>query len=208
MVIQFRFSGMRKTLFAIIFGLILALPAAAKDYSFEGGTVSIDSLGVAGSTVTIKAVADSGYVLHSVSVTDTSGEALPLVEDSAGVYHFTMPAMEISINVVFQPYYSIGTSGAVDSTAESYSISVSGKVDSTAALSPSKMRLGSSMIAASGSALRIATNKEQMLRVYGVNGRLVKAQSVPAGETSINGLPSGVYMVKLSDGTKASVGIK
>lgn len=198
---------MRKTLFAIIFGLILALPVAAKDYSFEGGTVSIDSLGVAGSTVTIKAVADSGYVLYSVSVTDASGEALPLVEDSAGVYHFTMPAMEISINVVFQPYYSIGTSGAVDSTAESYSISVSGKVDSTAALSPSKMRLGSS-IAASGSALRVSTNKEQMLRVYGVNGRLVKAQSVPAGETSISGLKSGFYLVKLSDGTKASVGIK
>lgn len=195
-------------LFTIILGLLFALPAFATDYSFEGGTVTIDSIGVAGSTVTITAVADSGYVLYSVTVTDTSGAALPLVSDGDGVYHFTMPAMEISINVIFQPYYTIETSGGIDSTVESYNISASGSVDSTAAISLNAAKLGSSLILSSGSVLRICTNKTQMVRVYGMNGQLVKAQSVPAGETFVKGLESGFYLVKLSDGTKASVGIR
>ena len=51
------------------------------------------------------------------------------------------------------------------------------------------------------------TARAQQARVYKLNGALVKTQTVPAGETFIDGLTRGVYMVRLTDGTAAKVNI-
>ena len=51
------------------------------------------------------------------------------------------------------------------------------------------------------------TARAHQARVYKLNGALVKTQTVPAGETFIDGLTRGVYMVRLTDGTAAKVNI-
>lgn len=200
---------MGKTVYTFVLGLLFALPAfASTTYEFEGGTVTVDSIGVAGSTVTMTVEADSGYVLYSITITDSSGSEIGLVDNGDGSYYFVMPDREITINVIFKPIYTITVSGTTDTTGVVEVDSSGSSSSSTSPIVLSPAKLGASVIRSSGSALRISTNTAQTVRVYGVNGRLVKAVSVPAGETFVGGLKSGFYMVKLSDGTKASVGIK
>lgn len=185
---------MKKLCLALVFGLFFAAPILADTkYEVDGGTVVVDSLGQAGETVTVKVRPDSGYVLYSLTVSDTSGTNVPTTQKNDSTYYFTMPNKPITINAVFKVAYSIDAEGEVDSTLTS--------IRSTIAF-------GSSAIYGNGSRLRISTNRAQLVRVYGVNGRLVKSQGIPAGDTFIEGLKSGFYMVKLSDGTKASIGIR
>lgn len=174
---------MKKMCLALFLGLLFAVPSlASTEIEVEGGTIIVDSLGVAGDVVTISVEPDSGYALYSITVKDTSGSEIGVVANSDGTYYFIMPAKPITIYAVF----ALATSPIVKSS----------------------IAVGSSLIRSSGSQLRISTNKAQQARIYGVNGKLVKSQNLPAGETLVNGLNSGFYMVKLSDGTKASVSIR
>ena len=63
-------------------------------------------------------------------------------------------------------------------------------------------------ICGTGSGIKVRSSSLGRARVYNLRGSLVKAQNVSAGETQIGGLKAGVYLVKLSDGTKGMVRIQ
>lgn len=69
--------------------------------STKNGTVTVETENVKeGDTVTISAVADSGFLLDSIAVTDREGKEIELIELD-GKYTFTMPGNTITIKAVF-----------------------------------------------------------------------------------------------------------
>ena len=74
----------------------------------ENGTVTVSPKNAsAGSTVTITAKPDSGYVLETISVTDKNGNDLKLTDKGNGKYTFTMPASKVEIKVTFMEDNSV-----------------------------------------------------------------------------------------------------
>lgn len=64
----------------------------------------------AGSTVTLTAIPDSGYMLDSLTVTDSRGVSLALTEKN-GRYTFTMPEGAVTVHAVFVPETCDGGAG-------------------------------------------------------------------------------------------------
>ena len=107
----------------------------------------------------------------------------------------------------------------LDSSSEESSSSAEESSSSTEESSSSTEESGSSPVLAAktysaskvmGGSLgfKVYTNSAAKVQVYDLRGSLVKAQNVSAGETQIGGLKAGVYLVKLSDGTKGMVRIQ
>ena len=68
----------------------------------ENGSVSSTLKNASkGDTVTITVKPDSGYVLNSLTVTDSKGNALKLTDKGDGKYAFTMPAGKVEVNAAF-----------------------------------------------------------------------------------------------------------
>lgn len=67
---------------------------------------------------------------------------------------------------------------------------------------------GSAQIRVIGSELCIALVRPSDVRIVSIEGRVVRMQSLPAGDNRITGLPEGVYIVVLDDGTRAKVVIR
>lgn len=68
----------------------------------ENGTVSVSpSRAAAGSTVTVTATPDEGYVLDALTITDSSGKAIETEKISATSYRFTMPNGAVEIEAAF-----------------------------------------------------------------------------------------------------------
>ena len=72
--------------------------------------------------------------------------------------------------------------------------------DAIAIVTSSKSRLYSE-----GRSIVVSGSSAGKVRVYSLTGRLVASQSLVNGETRIGSLQNGVYLVRLSDGTKAKV---
>ena len=84
--------------------------------NITGGTLTLDKTSaVAGDTVQITATPDSGYELKTLTYTPENGTATPIIVNTNGVGSFTMPAGNVTIDVVFAQlhdidiYYSNGT---------------------------------------------------------------------------------------------------
>lgn len=56
----------------------------------------------AGSSVTLTAIPDKGYILHTLTVSDRKGQPLTLIERENGKYSFTMPASAVNVDVIFE----------------------------------------------------------------------------------------------------------
>ena len=69
-----------------------------------------------GTTVTINAKPDAGYVLGSLEVKDANGNTLSLTDKGNGKYTFTMPASKVEVNATFvkevetSPFSDVSTS--------------------------------------------------------------------------------------------------
>ena len=71
--------------------------------SFVGGSVTASpAKATKGQTVTLTVLPKTGYVLKSLTVADTSGNAVALREQSGGKYTFTMPASAVTVNAIFE----------------------------------------------------------------------------------------------------------
>lgn len=179
---------MKKVYSFVLFCLLLTANAFSAETvadTISGGVVYYSSSSAtAGEVVTITVVPDSGYSTYSVDILiiDSDTTAVAATDNGDSTYSFVMPSSPITVSVTFKPTALMAVK--------------------------SSLTLGSSVVRASGSQLRVSTNKAQKVQIFGANGALVKTQNVPAGETFISGLPSGVYMVKLSDGTKTSIKIR
>ncbi len=68
----------------------------------EGGRVSTNYNEAAeGKKITLTAVPEDGWILESLTVTDSRGDGLRLTETDEGMYTFTMPAHEVTANAMF-----------------------------------------------------------------------------------------------------------
>lgn len=56
-----------------------------------------------GSTVTLTVTPDSGYVLDTLTVTDSRGNTIKLTSQSGGKYTFTMPSRAVTVKATFAP---------------------------------------------------------------------------------------------------------
>ena len=89
-------------------------PVEASDKT-EHGTVTVrPSRAERGDTVTITAKPDEGYQVGKVIVTDKNGDAVKVIDKGNGVYTFTMPNSEVSVEVTFVPESSPWTNPFVD----------------------------------------------------------------------------------------------
>ena len=66
---------------------------------------------------------------------------------------------------------------------------------------------GKSHVYASAGVLHIETATPQKVLISTMGGKVIRYSSLPAGSNRVYGLPEGVYIVKLSDGTTLKVGI-
>ncbi len=62
---------------------------------------------------------------------------------------------------------------------------------------------GKSSIRCDGKRICISTTEPQTMHIINVGGRLIRTTQLPAGDTEVNDLPQGFYIVLLSDGTRA-----
>ena len=68
----------------------------------ENGSVTVSPKNASkGTTVTINAKPDSGYVLETLTVTDKNGNELTLKDKGNGKYTFTMPAGKVEVKATF-----------------------------------------------------------------------------------------------------------
>ena len=70
----------------------------------EHGKVASNRTNAAsGSTVTLTAIPDSGYVLDTLTVTDNRENKIKLTEKDSGKYTFTMPSGAVTVKAIFVP---------------------------------------------------------------------------------------------------------
>ncbi len=70
----------------------------------EHGKVTASSVNSAsGNTVTLTVTPDSGYVLDTLTVTDSQGNALALTDKGGGKYTYTMPSRAVTVKATFVP---------------------------------------------------------------------------------------------------------
>ena len=68
----------------------------------QGGTVAVNPTAAKeGTTVTITPDPDAGYQVGTVGVTDRSGEAVAVTENTDGTYTFVMPDGQVTVTVTF-----------------------------------------------------------------------------------------------------------
>jgi hypothetical protein len=80
--------------------------------SVPGGTVTVSrSSAASGSTVTVTPVADDGFRVGEVTVTDATGKAVTVRDNGDGTWSFTMPASDVTVGVTFQENLKSGYSG-------------------------------------------------------------------------------------------------
>lgn len=71
--------------------------------SVAGGKISVNpKTAVKGTTVTITVTPDSGYELDGITIKDSRGNTLELVDKGSGKYTFTMPDRAITVSATFK----------------------------------------------------------------------------------------------------------
>ena len=67
---------------------------------------------------------------------------------------------------------------------------------------------GKSRIRTLGNRICITADRPVDMRVVSIEGRVVRAERLPAGYSEVGGMPDGIYIVLLSDGTRSKVVIR
>ena len=87
----------------------------------ENGTVTISHRNaVKGTTVTVTVTPDDGYVLNSLVVVGTDGNALQLHDLGKGVYTFKMPGSKVTVTASFEKSTETPTGPFVDVSTDAY----------------------------------------------------------------------------------------
>ena len=87
----------------------------------ENGTVTISHKNaVKGTTVTVTVTPDDGYVLNSLVVVGTDGNALQLHDLGKGVYTFKMPGSKVTVTASFEKSTETPTGPFVDVSTDAY----------------------------------------------------------------------------------------
>lgn len=80
---------------------VTTYPVTNKSDETNGLVKLSRSTASSGTTVTVTATPDSGYVVDQVNVTDKNGNTVRVTDKGDGIYTFTMPASQVWVEVVF-----------------------------------------------------------------------------------------------------------
>ena len=84
-------------------GSYVSTYAVTVEKSEHGKVTSSRTNASSGSTVTLTVTPDSGYVLDTLTVTDSQGNEIKLTGNGSGEYAFTMPGRAVTVKTTFAP---------------------------------------------------------------------------------------------------------
>ena len=159
-------------------------------------------------TDTVYVTLADGVEADSVAIT-AGTETVTLVASDDG-YYFIMPEASVTITVTGSEEED--SSSSEDSSDSSESESSDSSSDSSDSSSDSEtaiayVKAASSKLYADGRSIVVVSSSARQAKVYSLTGKLIASKELVKGETRIGSLPNGVYMVRLSDGTKGKVKI-
>ena len=109
----------------------------------ENGSVSVDpATAKAGSTVTITTAPNDGYKVDGVTVTDANGQPVDVTAGEDGIYTFTQPAADVTVNVTFAKESSGGSTGGTTGGVAHYTPDVAHNDGGTVSVTPRAPKAG------------------------------------------------------------------
>ena len=109
----------------------------------ENGSVRVDpDTAKAGSTVTITTAPNDGYKVSAVTVTDANGQPVDVAAGGDGIYTFTQPAADVTVNVTFAKESSGSSTGGTTGGAAHYTPDVSISDGGSVSVSPRAPKAG------------------------------------------------------------------
>ena len=165
-------------------------------------TVTFDSSEISLGTVVLSEdfTLDSGYVLVvgsgqtlNINATFTIASGATLVNDGGSV----IVSGTLVIEGSYEGSYTLTKTGSVTTSSESGESPIAASA---------KVRAGK--ISGTELGIKVYANSAVRASVFNLKGELLKTQHLNAGEATIGGLNPGVYLVKLSDGSKGLVNLR
>lgn len=121
-------------------------------------------------------------------------------------YNQSVPIVTTSRGEVIEPRTSDGAY-LVKYVRTDVTISIDGVVKNPPPVANAELQSGTRIFTRDGS-LFITTDRPAEAQVIALTGQLIRTLALPAGETRVDGLADGIYIVRLSDGTVQKVVVR
>lgn len=118
-------------------------------------------------------------------------------------YNQSVPIVTTSRGEVIEPRTSDGAY-LVNYVRTDVTLSIDGIVKNPPPVANAELQSGTRIFTRDGS-LFITTDRPAEAQVFALTGQLIRSLALPAGETRVDGLADGIYIVRLSDGTVQKV---
>lgn len=121
-------------------------------------------------------------------------------------YNQSVPIVTTSRGDVIEPRTSDGAY-LVNHVRTDVTISIDGVVKNPPPVANAELQSGTRIFTRDGQ-LFITTDRPAEAQVIALTGQLIRTLALPAGETRVDGLADGIYIVRLSDGTVQKVVVR
>lgn len=121
-------------------------------------------------------------------------------------YNQSVPIVTTSRGEVIEPRPSDGAY-LVKYVRTDVTLSIDGIVKNPPPVANAELQSGTRIFTRDGS-LFITTDRPAEAQVFALTGQLIRSLALPAGETRVDGLADGIYIVRLSDGTVQKVVVR
>lgn len=121
-------------------------------------------------------------------------------------YNQSVPIVTTSRGEVIEPRTSDGAY-LVKYVRTDVTISIDGVVKNPPPVANAELQSGTRIFTRDGS-IFITTDRPAEAQVFALTGQLIRSLALPAGETRVDGLADGIYIVRLSDGTVQKVVVR
>lgn len=121
-------------------------------------------------------------------------------------YNQSVPIVTTSRGEVIEPRTSDGAY-LVKYVRTDVTLSIDGVVKNPPPVANAELQSGTRIFTRDGT-LFITTDRPAEAQVFALTGQLIRSLALPAGESRVNGLADGIYIVRLSDGTVQKVVVR
>lgn len=121
-------------------------------------------------------------------------------------YNQSVPIVTTSRGEVIEPRTSDGAY-LVKYVRTDVPLSIDGIVKNPPPVANAELQSGTRIFTRNGS-LFITTDRPTEAQIFALTGQLIRSLALPAGETRVDGLADGIYIVRLSDGTVQKVVVR
>ena len=121
-------------------------------------------------------------------------------------YNQSVPIVTTSRGEVIEPRPSDGAY-LVKYVRTDVTLSIDGVVKNPPPVANAELQSGTRIFTRNGS-LFITTDRPAEAQVFALTGQLIRTLALPAGESRLDGLADGIYIVRLSDGTVQKVVVR